>query len=573
MSTNETGSGANREAAPTGAHGDVGAAPGSAFLEGEEPPPAGVRVMAAVRWILVVAVGLVAAASALTHLGYRVTGPGGAVDEDTRVYYCPMHPQVVQDHPGECPICSMTLVPRPKGPALPAQAMAPGSAAQLAIVDAGAAALSVGAKGEVIYACPMHPQVTSKDPKARCRLCGMPLEPPEEAPAVAPKVEAVPGLVPLELGPDRVQLIGMKTAQVTRQSLSATLRAAAVLAANERGYHQVTARFSGFIEQLRVSETGQAVKRGQVLATIFSPEALRAQQELLSARAWAAPARKAGAPHGGTEHQGLLAGLEGDARRRLELLGLGAEELAEIERTGKPLAALPLRAPTDGHVIGRTAAAGAAVQAGAALFEIADLGTIWALADVYESDIARVRIGQDATLTLPAYPGEVWKARVTFVYPTLDPGTRTLRARLELRNRTGPAGPRLRPGMFGHVTLALPEASTLVVPGEAVVDTGELQYVFVAKAGGRYEPRRVKPGASVADRTEILEGLGEGETVVTTANFLLDSESRLQAAITGQASAPAPREGSPETTAGTATEAPAASKPTGKAPMPLGHRH
>jgi membrane fusion protein, copper/silver efflux system len=519
--------------------------------EGEERPPAGVKVMAVVRWALVALMAAAATASILHYAGYRITGPGerGGGQAEARVYYCPMHPQVMQDHPGECPICHMSLVPRAIAAAPTAAVAAPAGAGEAGgrtrATGAGSPLGSDGGVGK--YWCPMHPDVTSDDPNAECELCGgMRLQPrpapgsTEEAQALAEyghapgrAESAVPGLVPVDLGPERVQLIGMKTAQVAREPLGGAVRTVGVVTANERGLAQINPRFAGYIEKLMVSETGQRVRRGQVLATIYSPEVLRAQQELLTALSW----KEAENPgRGGAEHQSFTRGLDADARRRLELLGVSAGEIEAVTKAGKPVSALPLRSPVDGYVIGKTAVAGAVVQPGVPLFEIANLSTVWVLAEIYESDMARVRVGQPAHLELPAYPGERFKGRVQFVFPTVDPASRTLRVRLEIRNPARSGSPKLRPGMYGHVALELPASTALVVPREAVVDTGELQYLFLAKPGGRFEPRRIKVGRRAGDRIEVLEGVVEAETVVTTANFLLDSESRLRAAIEAQAS-------------------------------------
>jgi Cu(I)/Ag(I) efflux system membrane fusion protein len=287
-----------------------------------------------------------------------------------------------------------------------------------------------------------------------------------------------------------------------------------------------------------VSETGEHVRRGQALATIYSPDVLRAEQELLVASGWNAGAAGDARPthadlHGG---EGLTAGLAANARRRLELLGISTQEIDEVLRTGKAAEAIAIRSPAEGYVVGKNAVAGVAVQPGTVLFEVADLSQVWVTAEVYEQDIARIHVGQPARLELTSFPGESHTGKVKFIYPLLDASNRTLRLRLEFKNRSDRNGPRLRPGMYGTVYLNLPATTGLMAPAEAVVDTGETHYLFVAKDAGHFEPRLVKIGARAGDRVEILSGASEGETVVTTGNFLVDSESRLRAAIEGQAS-------------------------------------
>jgi Cu(I)/Ag(I) efflux system membrane fusion protein len=423
-----------------------------------------VRTMAVVRWALVAAMGLVAGLSIAHAAG--VTRPKAAADAGhKRLYRCPMHPAIVQDHPGECPICGMTLV----------------------------------------------------------------LDPESGAPGGGKKpASEVPDLAPLELSPERVQLIGMRTAKVERAPLGEALRAVGLVAPNERGLAQVSVRFTGWVQELRVPETGRRVARGEILATLYSPEVLAAEQELLTARGWSGD-KAGGDPHGGGD-----AGLADAARRRLELLGVAAPEIDALVARGKVGDAVPIRSPAAGYVTARNVVQGAAVTPGAPLFEIADLSRVWLLAEVFEQDASRLRIGQKATLALAAYPSETFAGRVTFVYPTVNPQTRTLRVRLEFPNRAGPGGVKLRPGMYGDVALDLPKSEGLVVPAEAVVDTGARQYVFVARGAGRFEPHLVRVGARAGGRAQILSGLAEGDTVVTTGNFLLDSESRLRAGIEGR---------------------------------------
>jgi len=384
-----------------------------------------------------------------------------------------MHPAIVQDHPGDCPICGMTLVPKAKSGARPAAA---------APADAAA---------------------------------------------------APPGLAAVDLTPERIQLIGMRTAAVKREALGGELRAVGVIVANERGLAQINTRFAGWIQKLTVSATGERVKRGQVLATIYSPDVLRAEQELLVARGWiSGPGGGAKSPH----EDGFTAGLDASARRRLELLGISGQEIDEVLRTGKAIEAIAIRSPVEGYVVAKSAVAGVAVQPGTVLFEVADLSTVWVNAEIYEQDISRIHVGQKARLELSSFPDETHAGKVQFIYPVLDTASRTLRLRLEFRNKSDRNGPRLRPGMYGNVLLDLPSTTGLMVPAEAVVDTGETHYLFVAKEGGHFEPRVVKVGARLKDRIEVLSGVAEGERVVTTGNFLIDSESRLRAAIEGQTS-------------------------------------
>jgi membrane fusion protein, copper/silver efflux system len=474
-----------------------------------DEPPRGTRAMAVFRWLLVVAMAIIALAALEHRYGWLGGGrsAGAAV-----VYYCPMHPGVQQDHPGDCPICGMTLVPRKKAAPTAAAPPAPGDTA---------------AAGPGAYWCPMHPEVTSDDPEARCAKCGgMKLVP---KPAAAPSdARGVPGLVAVTLTPERVQLIGMRTAVVTREPLAAELRTVGMVTTTETGLAVVQTRFAGWIESVRVAQTGQRVAKGQVLATVYSPELLAAQQEHLNALRWARPGDAGTAPT-------LTSGLAEDSRTRLELLGIGPAEIEQLERGGQPLRAIPVRAPVGGTITARNALEGLYVQPGTALFQVADLSRVWVVADVYEHELGRVKLGQKASIDLAAYPGEAFTGKVAFIYPALNEVTRTLRVRIDLRN----PGQRLKPGMYGNVTVQLDRADALVVPTEALIDTGALQYVYIAKPGGTYEPRRVTTGARAGGKVELVAGVAAGESVVSTANSLLDSESHLQATLHGDVPAPA----------------------------------
>ena len=436
-----------------------------ALPEGEERAPPGTRTMALVRWSLVALMALAAAAAWIDHVRTARSEHQAAGAQ----YLCPMHPQIVTTHPGECPICGMNLVP--------------------AAAHQGAAA------------------------------------------APAPSGPAVPGVVPVDLSTERVQLIGMRSVPAVKESLGASVRAVGFVAANESSLVSVNTRFSGWVEQLEVGQTGQLVQKGEILAAVYSPEMLNAQQVFLNAIKWTD--RK---PGGGGQPTAIASDLERDARLRLELLGVAPQDVDAIAEAGQAQRAINVRSPVRGYVSRKSVLKGLYVQAGTELFQLADLSTVWVLVDVYESEIPRVKVGQQATFELKAYPGRRWVGRVQFIYPALNTGSRTLQARVELRN---PAL-ELRPGMFGDVTLDVPTTEAVVVPLEAVIDTGEHRYVFVDRGGGHYEPRQVEAGWSGQGRVAILAGLAEGEKVVTTANFLLDSESRLRAAVEGFNAAPAP---------------------------------
>jgi membrane fusion protein, copper/silver efflux system len=491
--------------------------PDEPLPEGEEQAPPGTRAMAIVRWSLV---GLMAAAAGAAWIHHAVSS--GVLSDHEQRFHCPMHPSVVMERKGECPICGMDLVP--VGEAGGAKAAA-ASGARPAAPGGGDASAAHAPQ----YTCPMHLAFVTADSKARCPDCGMKLVPREPVATADAAAEGVPGLVEVELTVDRIQLIGMKTATATRAALPAELRTVGFVTAAEGNVVSVNTRFSGWVETLAVNETGQLVEKGQVLATIYSPDLVTAQQVFLNAVKWSDRRPGPAAPSPTAGPQPPTTDLERDARQRVELLGVAPQDLDAIAERGVPMRAVPVRAPVRGYVARKAILRGVYVQPGSELFQLADLSTMWVLADVYESEISRVKVGQSATLSLAAWPGETFEGKVQFLYPALNTSSRTLQARIVLRN----PGMKLRPGMYGDVTLVTGTTDTVFVPRDAVVDTGDLQYVFVAKGMGRFAPRRVRTGWSADGKVAVLSGLAPGEKVVTTANFLLDSESRLRAAIDG----------------------------------------
>ncbi len=466
--------------------------------QGSEAPPPGVRTMAIVRWVLI---GLMAVAAVAAWVHFARTG-SEITDRSEAKYVCPMHPSVLSERPGSCPICGMDLVPiaslgqAAKGPSGPQ-----------GHDHAGAQ----GAAGK--YWCPMHPEVSSDDPNAICEKCG--------GMKLIPRAQ-VPGLTPIDVSADRLQLIGVRTAPALMEKLSPSLRTVGMVAPDEAAVAVVTSRITGWIEKLLVTQSGDRVKKGQPLARIYSPDIQAPQINYLNALRWtrdkAGPASAAATP-----------AIETDARQRLLLLGFSPADVAEIEEKRTTIEFIMVRAPIDGYVGRREVQVGSYVSPGQELFEIADIAHVWVLADVYETDIGRVRAGQKATITLQALPGEVFTGKVAYLYPAVNPQSRTLQARIVASNSHG----RLRPGMYADVVIDLGTSEGITIPADALVDTGEAQYVFVALPGGRFEPRPVSVGARNAERVQILRGVHPGENVVTTANFLIDSESRLRAAIQG----------------------------------------
>jgi membrane fusion protein, copper/silver efflux system len=327
----------------------------------------------------------------------------------------------------------------------------------------------------------------------------------------------------ITISPERLQTIGVKYEQVTRRPLEKIIRTVGRVAVDERKLAKVTIKFHGWIEELFVSATGDHVKKGQRLFTIYSPDLVATQEEYLLALQSRKQLGESDLPEVAQGSKDLL-----DAtRHRLHLWDIGDEHIRELERTKQVTKTLPIHAPINGTVISKHVLQGTHVEAGEELYTIADLSRVWILADIYEYELSFVRVGQHATVTLSYDPGTVLTAQVGFVYPTLDPKTRTAKIRFELAN----PGEKLKPDMYANVELKVSLGTRLAVSQEAVIDTGTRKMVFVDRGQGRLEPREVQLGGQVENAYVVESGLQPGERVVTSAAFLIDSESQLRSAL------------------------------------------
>lgn len=327
----------------------------------------------------------------------------------------------------------------------------------------------------------------------------------------------------IAIPPERLQTIGVKYEQVTRRPLGKLIRTVGRIAVDERRLAKVTIKFHGWIEELFVSALGDHVKKGQRLFTIYSPDLVASQEEyLLAVRGQ----KQLGSSEFPEVAQGSKDLLEA-SKRRFRLWDITEDHIRELERTGKVLKALPIHSPITGTVIKKDALAGAHVDPGQELYTIADLSHIWILADIYEYELSFVQVGQRAAVTLSYDPGTVLTGHLGFIYPTLDPKTRTAKVRFELDN----ADEKLKPDMYANVELRVNLGTRLAIPQEAIIESGQKQVVFLHHGGGRLEPRLIKTGVKTGEWSEVLEGLKEGEHIVTSANFLIDSESRLKAVV------------------------------------------
>jgi Cu(I)/Ag(I) efflux system membrane fusion protein len=395
-----------------------------------------------------------------------------------------------------------------------------GGGGQTVLARAGRAEAGAGAGNPVPpssisgidhYTCSMHPSVKQSEP-GTCPVCGMNLVP-------VTKQQQEQGVVMID--DTRRQLIGVRTEPVVRGPMRQTFRAVGHVAYDESTLADVTLKVHGWITKLYVNATGQRVARGQTLFTMYSPELYNAEQDFLLATgpsADPAAASDSGSARGEAFRRA--------SRQRLHLLGLTDAQIDSIRASGKPSEDLAIPSPASGFVIEKNVVEGASVDAGMRLYRVAALNKVWVEADVFETDLARVRAGDSATVTLDYLPGHSYSAKVATLYPSLDPTTRTGRVRLELANK----GLELLPGMYANVELESDLGERVQVPSAAVVYTGPRRLVFVDLGGGRFKPTEVQVGAQSDGRYEVLSGLSAGDQVATSGVFLIAAEARISTA-------------------------------------------
>lgn len=371
-------------------------------------------------------------------------------------------------------------------------------------VTAEAGDTKKGKRRILYYKNPMgHPDTSPVPKKDSMGMDYLPVYEGEDDDSGAVKVTA-----------DRIQKLGVRTETASAQDLKRMIRATGTVYAHEGRQVIVTTRYDAWIEKLVVPHTGDRVRRGQVLAELYSFDLYRVQVEHFNLGA--RPIHT-----GPSQELGPLA--------RLRNLGVADEDIQGILKSGRPARTVPLRAPIDGVVMEKKAIEGMRAAPGDVLFRIVDLSTVWMVAEVFEQDLADIAIGQTAEASVLAYPGRRFPGKVTFVYPTITAATRTARVRIELPN-TDDA---LMPDMYGTVSIDSGEVRVLAVPDSSVIDSGVRTIVLIDKGEGRFEPREIKTGRRGNGYVAVLEGVSEGENVVVAANFLIDAESNLKSALRG----------------------------------------
>lgn len=459
-------------------------------------------------------------------------------------YHCPMHPTYVAEKPGDCPICGMRLVPI-------AEKTAPTAVAA--------------------YVCPMHPEVVSDKPD-RCPKCGMKLVPKTAAKAETPSASPTPsterkilyyrnpmdptvtspvpmkdsmgmeyvpvyadevepsprpkvaGYAPVSMEPEGITRSGIQTAVAVAGSLGQAIRAVGTVVPDERLVTHVHTKVSGWIEKLFVNFTGQHVKRGEQLLEIYSPELLASQEEYLRAKALAQRLAASASEEAKKAADELVAA----AAQRLLLFDVPQDFLAHLDATATPSRTVILHAPTAGYVLAKGIFAGQQVEPGMELYMVVDLSRVWVEADFYEQEAAMLKVGISTRVTLPYSPGTGFTGPITYMYPTVNPETRTVRVRVELPNPRG----ELKPDMYANVEVMPAQVTGVVIPDSAVMDTGTRQIAFVEEKPGFFVPREVTVLRRAGGQALVSQGLVAGDRVVAKGTFLLDSESRLRAALT-----------------------------------------
>ena len=333
--------------------------------------------------------------------------------------------------------------------------------------------------------------------------------------------EEVPAV---EIPVEKQQLIGVKTVTVSVRPMQSLIRSVGRIEYDERRLSTINTKVAGWVEKLFVNVTGDPVRKGQALAEIYSPELFATQQEFINTLHWATQNKAAGT-------DGIQALLTGDAERmveaakqRLRLWDISEAQIRTIAATGKPVRTLVITSRVNGIIIQKPVVQGMRVMPGEKLFDIADLSTVWLVADLYESQLPLVGIGQRVTIALSNFPGQVFSSTIDFISPTLSGETRTARVRCTIPNPGGV----LKPQMFSNVEIKTDPVDRLAVPDAAVIDTGRKKVVYVDKGMGMFEPREVTTGIKTGGMTEILAGVAPGEKVVAAANFLIDSEAQLK---------------------------------------------
>jgi Cu(I)/Ag(I) efflux system membrane fusion protein/cobalt-zinc-cadmium efflux system membrane fusion protein len=434
-------------------------------------------------------------------LGDRPVAEPQAITSSKPLWTCGMHPQVIQDEPGVCPICEMDLVPLRTGEAEKAPAAASAS--------------------KPLWTCGMHPQVIEDKP-GTCPICEMDLVPLRSDDAE--QSSEAQGARSVSIDPAVVQNMNVRTQLVERGDLAREIRTVGYLEYDQQKMVSVTTKYAGWIEKVYVNYVGEPVRKGAPLFEIYSPELVQTEQDLLSALEFAERMDQA-TPEARRRAQDLVEA----ARRRLAYWDIATQQVEQLEATRQVFRTLTVTSPASGVVMLRMAGLeGTAAKPGMELFHIADLSSLWLSVEAFEDQLALLKVGSVAEVTFSYFPGETFTGRIRYIEPQVNEKTRTVPLKLGVPNRDG----RLRAGMYATVRFRPVVArQAVLVPSLAVLRTGQRNLVIVAEAAGRFTPREIEIGAEGDGQVEAVSGLSAGERIVTSAQFLIDSESNLREAI------------------------------------------
>ncbi|MEW5807089.1 MAG: efflux RND transporter periplasmic adaptor subunit [Acidobacteriota bacterium] len=422
---------------------------------------------------------------------------GGQEQKTSLKYHCPMHPVIISDKPGDCPICNMRLVPIAEQQGTPVTT----------------------SKKKIMYRSTMNPVEISDKPGKDSM--GMDMEPFEVEEGEGGST--VSSLATVSIAPAARQRMGLTLGFIEKRELSRDIRTSARIVADETRLFRVTTKVEGWVDTLFINVTGQEVRKGEPLLAIYSPELVSAQQEYLLAIQTVKELARSSNDNVLRSADMLLEA----ALRRLQLWDISDDQIKRLEQTGQVEKNLTLYAPASGWVIEKNILAGQKIMPGDSLLVIADLTHVWGDADIYQSDLPYVKVGMPVEVTIPFWESKTFKGTVTFITPTLDAQTRTVKARLDIEN------PELllKPEMYANARLFYSLGEMLAIPEAAIMRTGEQIYAFKEAGDGRLIPIQIKIGPRADGFFQLLSGLNKGDRVATSANFLVDSESQLKAAL------------------------------------------
>jgi len=375
-----------------------------------------------------------------------------------------------------------------------------------------------------VYTCPMHPFIL-KDKPGACPICGMELikklnDAQNAATQTAEQKQQGDMLGHVSLSPTQRVMANVATVAVKQAALSKEINAVGIVQYDQSRQAKVTAWIAGRIDTLHVNAVGAYVSKDKPVAEIYSPDLLATQQEYLLAVKSREQLKNSSIPSISQNGDGLVA----SAKQRLMLFGVKESQIAELEKAGKPNIRLPIYTPQSGVVIEKMVQQGQYVNTGEVLFNVADLSTVWVEIEVYENEFPNIHVGQTVEIRTQSFPGKPFTGRISFVYPFLDPKTRTVKARVEMPN----SGMKLKPDMFVNAIIKVPLGLAIVVPVTAVMDTGKRQVVWVESSPGMFEPHDVQVGQQTDDKIQILSGLKVGDKVAVSGGYLIDSEAQLK---------------------------------------------